>query len=89
MPEVSLYLPEDIQHRVAEAARAHGVSETDYMRDAITRVLHEEIVVERPRPELPVFELREEPVTAESEEPLTAERIDAILAEGFGRDGLD
>jgi hypothetical protein len=81
VPEVSLYLPEDIQHRVAEAARAHGVSETDYMRDAITRVLHEEIVVERPRPELPVFEL--------SEEPLTAERIDAILAEGFGRDGLD
>ncbi|MBF8188309.1 hypothetical protein ITP53_21755 [Nonomuraea sp. K274] len=78
---MSLYLPEDIQHRVAEAARAHGLSDEDYMREAITRALSVEVVGERPEPQLPVFRL--------SHEELTAERIDEILAEGFGRDGLD
>ncbi|MCA2175510.1 ribbon-helix-helix domain-containing protein [Nonomuraea glycinis] len=79
MPEVSLYLPEDIQHRVAEAARAHGVSETDYMRDAITRALSGEFVGERPRPRLPLFD---------SGSPSLARDVDEVLAEGFGRDGL-
>ncbi|WP_219510371.1 ribbon-helix-helix protein, CopG family [Nonomuraea ceibae] len=79
---MSLYLPEDMKHRVAEAARAHGLSEEDYMRDAIARVLSDEIVVERrQRVSLPVFEVGDEPVTAE--------RLDDILAEGYGRDGLD
>jgi hypothetical protein len=78
VPEVSLYLSEDIKSRVAEAARAHGVSEDDYMREAIKRVVAEEIIGERPRPSLPRFRL--------SDEPLTSERIDEILAEGFGRD---
>ncbi|MEV4222823.1 ribbon-helix-helix protein, CopG family [Nonomuraea sp. NPDC049725] len=79
---MSLYLPEDMKHRVAEAARAHGLSEEDYMRDAIARVLSDEIVVERrQRASLPVFEVGDEPVTAE--------RLDDILAEGYGRDGLD
>lgn len=78
---MSLYLPEDIKLRVAEAARAHGMSEEIYMREAIRRALSEEVVGERPRPRLPLFSL--------SDEPLTAERIDEILDEGFGRDGLD
>ncbi|GAA3686793.1 hypothetical protein GCM10022224_059670 [Nonomuraea antimicrobica] len=80
VPEVSLYLPEDIKHRVAEAARAHGMSEDAYMREAIRRALSEEIVGERPRPRLPLFD---------SGDPTMAERVDDILAEGFGRDGLD
>ncbi|MEU8103840.1 CopG family transcriptional regulator [Nonomuraea muscovyensis] len=80
MPEVSLYLPEDIKHRVAEAARWHGMTEDDYMREAITRVVSEELIGDRPRPTLPLFDL--------GGEPLTAERIDEILAEGYGKDGL-
>ncbi|MET7460069.1 hypothetical protein [Nonomuraea sp. NPDC005501] len=80
MPEVSLYLPEDIQQRVAEAARVHRMTEEDYMRDAIRRALVEEALAERPRPRLPVFEL--------GGETLTAERVDEILTEGFGEDGL-
>ncbi|MGP3935949.1 CopG family transcriptional regulator [Nonomuraea sp. KM88] len=81
MPEVSLYLPDDVLSRVAEAARAHEMSEGDYIREAVTRALAEEIVGERPRPKLPLFPL--------SGENLTAERVDEILAEGFGKDGLD
>lgn len=76
---MSLYLPEDLKDRVARAARLHGLSEDDYMRGAIERVVGEEAVGERPRPTLPLFRL---------EQPLTAERIDEILAEGFGKDGL-
>jgi hypothetical protein len=76
---VSLYLPEDIKNRVAEAARAHGVSEDDYMREAINRALGEEIIGERPRPRLPLFD---------TGDPTAAERVDEILAEGFGKDGI-
>ncbi|MEU4578068.1 CopG family transcriptional regulator [Nonomuraea sp. NPDC023979] len=76
---MSLYLPEDMKHRVAEAARAHGLSEEDYMRDAIARVLSDEIVGERPRPRLPLFD---------SNDPGMARSVDEVLAEGFGRDGI-
>ncbi|MGI5269615.1 hypothetical protein ACQEUU_10720 [Nonomuraea sp. CA-218870] len=76
---MSLYLPEDMRQRVAEAARAHHMSEDAYMREAIARMLGDDIVTERPRPTLPLFEL--------SDEPLTAERVDEILAEGFGEGG--
>ncbi|GAA4510460.1 MULTISPECIES: ribbon-helix-helix domain-containing protein [Nonomuraea] len=76
---MSLYLPEDMKQRVAEAARAHHMSEDAYMREAIARMLGAEVLTERPRPTLPLFEI--------SGEPLTAERIDEILAEGFGENG--
>ncbi|MEU0564392.1 CopG family transcriptional regulator [Nonomuraea sp. NPDC005983] len=79
MPEVSLHLDEDIKQRVAEAARVHGMTEADYMREAIKRVLSEEIIGERPRPTLPLFD---------SGNPSLARSVDEILAEGFGRDGL-
>jgi plasmid stability protein len=77
---VSLYLPEDIKHRVADAARAHGMSEEAYMREAIRRALSEEVVGERPRPRLPLFD---------SGDPNLARSVDDVLAEGFGKDGLD
>ncbi|MEO3804350.1 CopG family transcriptional regulator [Nonomuraea sp. B1E8] len=80
MPEVSLYLPEDVLSRVAEAARAHEMSEGDYIREAVTRALAEEIVGERPRPRLPLFD---------SGDPSFAGSVDDVLARGFGRDGLD
>ncbi|MFG1702946.1 hypothetical protein ACFLIM_07115 [Nonomuraea sp. M3C6] len=80
MPEVSLYLPEEIKNQVAEAARVHGMSEESYMREAIKRALNEEVLGERPRPRLPLFD---------SGDPALARSVDDVLAEGFGRDGLD
>lgn len=74
---MSLYLPEDIKHRVAEAARWHGMTEDDYMREAITRVVSEELIGDRPRPTLPLFD---------SGDPHLAGRADEILEEGFGRE---
>lgn len=42
------YLPEDIRRGVAEAARAYGMSEEAYMREAIRRALNEGSTAERP-----------------------------------------
>ncbi|MFI6791092.1 hypothetical protein ACIBG4_27560 [Nonomuraea sp. NPDC050383] len=76
---MSLYLPEDIQQRVAEAARVHRMTEEDYMRDAIRRALAVEMLGERPRPTLPLFD---------SGDPELARSVDDVLAEGFGADGV-
>lgn len=78
---MSLYLPEDVKQKVAEAARVRDMSEEEYMREAIERRLGEDVFVQHRQPTLPVFEL--------SKEPLTAERVDEILKEGFGEDGRD
>ncbi|MEU7001340.1 hypothetical protein [Nonomuraea sp. NPDC046570] len=72
---MSLYLPEDLKDRVARAARLHGLSEDDYMRGAIERVVGEEAVGERPRPRWG---------SIASGDPTLAARADEILAEGFG-----
>lgn len=72
---MSLYLPEELKQRVAEAARLHGVSEDDYMREAIERVVGEEVLTTRPRPHWGQFE---------SGDPTLSSRVDEILAEGFG-----
>ncbi|WP_157249963.1 CopG family transcriptional regulator [Nonomuraea typhae] len=70
---MSLYLPEDLKQRVAQAARVHGMSEDEYMRDAIRRTLDDEATGQAPRWGL-----------FDSGDPTLASRTDEILAEGFG-----
>ncbi|MEV4833644.1 hypothetical protein AB0K05_03920 [Nonomuraea sp. NPDC049486] len=76
---MSLYLPEDMKQRVAEAARAHHMSEDAYMREAIARMLGAEVLTERPRPTLPLFD---------SGDPSLARRVDEIM-EDFDPGGRD
>ena len=70
MHRTTIYLPEAMKARVAEAARLQRVTEAEVIRGAIEQLL------ERPRPRGALFA---------SEHPLDAERVDELLAEtGFG-----
>ena len=70
MHRTTIYLPEAMKARVAEAARLQGVTEAEVIRGAIEQML------ERPRSRGALFA---------SGHPLDAERVDELLAEtGFG-----
>ncbi len=70
MHRTTIYLPEAMKARIAEAARLQGVTEAEIIRGAIEQML------ERPRPRGALFA---------SGHPLDAERVDELLAEtGFG-----
>lgn len=66
----TIYLPEELKARIAEAARSRGVTEAEVIRSAVEQALA------RPRPRGALFA---------SGNPLDAERVDELLAEtGFG-----
>ena len=70
MHRTTIYLPEEMKARVAEAARIQGVTEAEVVRGAIQQLL------ERPRPRGALFA---------SGNPLDADRVDDLLSEtGFG-----
>lgn len=70
MHRTTIYLPDELKARVAEAARLRGVTEAEVIRGAVRQML------DRPRPRGALFA---------SGNPLDAERVDELLAEtGFG-----
>ena len=71
MQKTTVYLPESLKHRLAQAAHRRGQPEAELIRQAIERLLAEEA---QPRPILPLFR---------SGDPMLAERVDEALA-GFG-----
>ncbi len=74
MVKTTVYLPEDLKRRLANAAAARGVSEAELIRRGIEYVLPPE---QPPKPRAPLFA---------SGDGTLAERVDDLLAEGFGRD---
>ena len=74
MVKTTVYLPEELKQRLADAASTLGVSEAELIRRGIDRVLTPE---RPPKPRLPLFG---------SGDGTIADRVDEILAEGFGRD---
>jgi hypothetical protein len=70
MHKTTVYLPDTLKRRLAQAAHRGGQSEAALIRTAIERLLEET----RPRPTLPLFR---------SCDPTLAERVDEALA-GFG-----
>jgi Ribbon-helix-helix protein, copG family len=73
MKKTTVYLPDDLAHRLKQAAAASGRSEADLIRDGIARVVDGSA----PLPRMPLFS---------SGDGTIAERVDEILAEGFGED---
>ncbi|HET9005650.1 MAG TPA: CopG family transcriptional regulator [Actinomycetes bacterium] len=71
MQKTTVYLPEALTRRLAQAAPRRGQPEAALIRAAIERLLDDEA---RPRPTLPLFR---------SGDPTLAERVDEALA-GFG-----
>jgi Arc/MetJ-type ribon-helix-helix transcriptional regulator len=71
MQKTTVYLPDALKRRLAQAAHRGGQSEAALIRTAIERLLDEEA---RPAPTLPLFR---------SGDPTLAERVDEALT-GFG-----
>ena len=72
MRKTTIYLPDALKRRLAQAAHRRGQPEAALIRAAIERLLEEE--EGRPRPTLPLFR---------SGDPTLAERVDEALT-GFG-----
>jgi hypothetical protein len=71
MQKTTVYLPDALKRRLAQAAHRGGQSEAALIRTAIERLLDAET---RPSPTLPLFR---------SGDPTLAERVDEALS-GFG-----
>jgi hypothetical protein len=78
MVKTTVYLSEQTKQRLARAAVRRHRSEAELIRDAIEQLLQGEPPVRRPA--VGIFD---------SGDPSFAERADEILAEGFGREGVD
>lgn len=79
MVKTTLYLPDELKHGLrAVAVRTHR-TESELVREAIAQLL-------RDQPALPDGHWG----AGDSGDPteMTAERVDALLAEGFGQEGL-
>jgi hypothetical protein len=74
MVKTTVYLPEDLKERLAEAARGSGDSEARIIRSAIEGWL--ESLLPRPVPHWG---------TVEFDEPDLYLKVDEVLAEGFGQ----
>jgi hypothetical protein len=72
MQKTTVYLPDELKRRLAQAAQRRGQPEAALIRAAIERLLEGEA---RPRPTLPLFR---------SGDPALAERVDEVLSGGFG-----
>ena len=73
MKKTTVYLPDELKRRLAEAAAASGKSEADLIREGIEQIVEIELT---PLPRAPLW----------SAEGGLAEHVDEILAEGFGQD---
>ncbi len=71
MKKTTLYLPEDLDAALKQAAAEQGRSEAEVIREALRRLLES---TQPPRPRLPLFH---------SGDPTLAERVDEELR-GFG-----
>jgi hypothetical protein len=71
MRKTTIYLPDVLKRRLAQAAHRRGEPEAQLIRTAIERLLDEDA---QPRPTLPLFH---------SDDPTLAEHVDEALA-GFG-----
>jgi Arc/MetJ-type ribon-helix-helix transcriptional regulator len=71
MKKTTVYLPEDLDKALKQAAGAQGRSEAEIIREAIKKSLGS---MQPPRPRLPLFR---------SEDATLAERVDEELR-GFG-----
>lgn len=78
MVKTTVYLSEQTKHKLARAAARRHRPEAELIRDAIDQLLRDE--PPECRPTLGIFD---------SGDPDFAENVDEILAEGFGRDGVD
>ena len=70
MQKTTVYLPENLKRRLAQAAHRRGQPEAELIRQAIERLLAEDA---RPRPR----------ALFQSGDPMLARRVDEALA-GFG-----
>jgi hypothetical protein len=76
MVKTTLYLPDDLKREVEESARRRGLSEAEFLRQAIQKAVTPE---ETPRPRPGIFRSRGGPGTSD-----LSMRVDEVLAEGFG-----
>lgn len=79
MVKTTVYLPDQVKHRLARAADRRHTSEAELIREAIDRLLRED----EPAPRAPRLGI------IDSGDSTFAERADEVLADGFGRDGVD
>ena len=73
MKKTTVYLPDELAHRLKTAAASTGRSEAELIREGVAAVVD----AHPSPPRLPLFRLGEGTVAA---------RVDEILAEGFGQD---
>jgi hypothetical protein len=78
MVKTTVYLPDQTKHGLARAAVRRRTSEAELIREAIDVLLRDEPPLRLPRLGI-----------VDSGDPTFAGRVDEILAEGFGRDGVD
>jgi Arc/MetJ-type ribon-helix-helix transcriptional regulator len=71
MKKTTVYLPDELVHRLRRASEASGRSEADLIREGIAKVVDEAAVV----PTLPLFDTGDGTI---------ARRVEELLDEGFG-----
>jgi hypothetical protein len=76
MVKTTLYLPDDLKHDVARAAKERGLSEAEFLRQAIQAAV---APVDVPEPEVGFLRSVGGPGTSD-----LSLRVDEVLAEGFG-----
>jgi Arc/MetJ-type ribon-helix-helix transcriptional regulator len=80
MVKTTVYLPDHLKHRIEETARRKGLSEAEYLRQAIQSTVDRDSA---PRPRTGILRSAGGPGTSD-----LSLRVDEILAEGFGEDDL-
>ena len=76
MKRTTVYLPDDVAHRLKRVARQRHLSEAQMIRDAIAHLVADE-ETRLPKPHWGDYDT--------PGNPDDAERVDEILAEGFGK----
>lgn len=75
MIKTTVYLPDDLKRALAAASLLQGLSEAEFIREALRQRIGPQ---PRPKPRLPL-------VDGGPEDPSVADRADEILRAGFGR----
>jgi plasmid stability protein len=76
MVKTTIYLPDDLKHDLEQVAHRRGLSEAEFVRNALRAAIRADEV---PRPKGGIFRSRGGPGTSD-----LALRVDEVLAEGFG-----